>query len=279
MEITKKIHLLKIDFSVQITPEKVLPRFVNSIIIFGDSITIIDSGVKNSYAAIYDYIEKYGRKISEIKTLIISHSHPDHIGSANRIKKDTGCKVIGHLNEKDWIENINLQYESRPVPGFYNLVEESVMLDSVLSGGEELMLDKDIKAQIINTPGHSKGSFSILFKEDLILFTADSLPVENDIPTYDNFKELKQTIQKIKLISAYEKLLSSWAEPLNDKTKILSLIEKGDRYLDRLDGAIKKYYVDKEIKPLENCTKVIEALGLPLIFVAPLVDRAFRTHL
>jgi hypothetical protein len=73
----------------------------------------------------------------------------------------------------------------------------------------------------------------------LILFTADSLPVENDIPTYDNFKELKQTIQKIKLISTYKTLLSSWTEPLNDKTKILSLIEKGDQYLDRLDCAIK----------------------------------------
>jgi hydroxyacylglutathione hydrolase len=279
MEITKKIHLLKIDFSVQITPEKVLPRFVNSLIIFGDSITIIDSGVKDSYVAIYDYIEKHSRKISEIKTLIISHSHPDHIGSASRIKKDTGCKVIGHLNEKDWIENIDLQYKSRPVPGFYNLVEESVMLDSVLLGGEELTLDENVNAQIINTPGHSKGSFSILFKEDLVLFTADSLPVENDIPTYDNFKELKNTIQKIKLISNYKTLLSSWTEPLNNKTEILSLIEKGNQYLDRLDRAIKKYYVDKETTSLENCTKVIEALGLPLIFVVPLVDRAFRTHL
>ena len=101
MEITNKIHLLKIDFSVQITPEIALPRFVNSLIIFGETITIIDSGVKDSYKFIYEYIEKNQRKVSEIKTLIISHSHPNHIGSAKRIKNDTGCKVIGHFQEKN----------------------------------------------------------------------------------------------------------------------------------------------------------------------------------
>ncbi|MCK9181703.1 MAG: MBL fold metallo-hydrolase [Fibrobacteraceae bacterium] len=278
MEITKKIHLLKIDFSVQITPEISLPRFVNVLILFGNSITVIDSGVKNSYPFIYDYIQKQGRKISEIKTLILSHAHPDHIGSASKIKKDTGCKIIGHLNEKSWIENIDEQYKMRPVPGFYGLVDESVKLDTVLTGGESLTFDDDIHAKIINTPGHSKGSFSILFKDDSVLFTADSLPVENDIPTYDNFKELKKTIQNIKSIPDYKTLLSSWMSPLEDKANIVSFIEKGDQYLDRLDSCVKKHYSDKEEKPLDNCAKVIHELGLPVTFVTPLVDRAFKTH-
>jgi len=111
MEISKEIHLIKMDFSVQISPEKSLPRFVNSIIIFGNYITVIESGVKDSYKLIYDYIESNNRKIDEIKILIFSHSHPDHIGSAKRIKSDTGCRVIGHSLEKEWIENIDLQFK------------------------------------------------------------------------------------------------------------------------------------------------------------------------
>ena len=279
MEITNKIHLLKLDFSVQITPDKSLPRFVNSLIIFGETITIIDSGVKDSYKHIYDYIEKNNRKISEIKTLIISHSHPDHIGSAHRIKKDTGCKVIGHLHEKDWIENIDLQYKERPVPGFYGLVEESVSLDELLNGGENLELDKGINISVLNTPGHSKGSFSILFKEDMILFTADSLPVANDIPTYDNFKDLMHSLLLIKSMNGYDTLLSSWTPPLNDKSEIFKLITDGQAYLNKLDNTIKQYYSQNELKPLDNCDKVIKALNLPLLFVIPLVDRAFITHL
>jgi hydroxyacylglutathione hydrolase len=278
MEITSKIHLLKIDFSVQITPDKSLPRFVNSLIIFGETITIIDSGVKDSYKVIYDYIERNHREISQIKTLILSHSHPDHIGSAKRIKKDTGCRVVGHLHEKDWIENIDLQYKNRPVPGFYGLVDESVELDELLSGGESLKLDKDINISIINTPGHSKGSFSILFKEDMILFTADSLPLAKDIPTYDNYKDLKKSLLLIKLLNDYKTLLSSWMPPLKDKNEILRLIADGEDYLNKLDLAVNQYYSQKEFKTLDNCEKVIKALDLPPIFVIPLVDRAFRTH-
>jgi glyoxylase-like metal-dependent hydrolase (beta-lactamase superfamily II) len=278
MEITNKIHLLKIDFEVQITPEKSLPRFVNSLIIMGDSITIIDSGVKNSYKLIYDYIEKNNRKISDIKTLILSHAHPDHIGSANKIKTDTGCNVIAHFFEKDWIENIDLQYKLRPVPGFYNLVDKSVKVDSLLVGIDDLKLDKDINISTFNSPGHSKGSFSILFNEDKILFTADSLPLENDIPTYDNFKDLKESITLIKSVNKYKTLLSSWTAPLNDKNEIEKLINDGEKYLDRIDVAVKKFYPEKESNPLDNCRKVINDLGLPPVFIVPLVDRAFRTH-
>lgn len=278
MEITKKIHLLKIDFSVQITPEKALPRFVNSILVFGENITVIDTGVKDSYKLIYDYIEKNNRKVSEIKTLIISHSHPDHIGSAKKIKADTHCKVIGHQLEKDWIENIDLQYKLRPVPGFYNLVDESVELDQILTGGESLKLDEDITIEIINTPGHSKGSFSIIFNEDSILFTADSLPVANDIPTYDNFKDLKDSLLRIKSMNDYKILLSSWTPSLFDKKGIEQLITDGENYLNKLDSAVKEHYCQNESTPLDNCNKVIKALGLPHVFVMPLVDRAFRTH-
>lgn len=278
MEITKKIHLLKIDFEVQITPDKSLPRFVNSLIIMGNSITIIDSGVKNSYKLIYDYIEKNNRKISDVKTLILSHAHPDHIGSALKIKTDTGCNVIAHFFEKDWIENIDLQYKIRPVPGFYNLVDESVKVDSLLVGVDDLMLDRDINISIFNTPGHSKGSFSILFNEDKILFTADSLPLANDIPTYDNFKDLKESITLIKSVNNYKTLLSSWTAPLNDKNEIAKLINDGEKYLDRIDNAVKKFYPEKELNALDNCRKVINELGLPPVFIVPLVDRAFRTH-
>jgi hydroxyacylglutathione hydrolase len=279
MEITEKIHLLKIDFSVQITPEKSLPRFVNSLIIFGESITVIDSGVKGSYKLIYDYIERNNRKVEEIKTLILSHSHPDHIGSAKKIKMDTGCRVIGHLHERDWIENVDLQYEKRPVPGFKDLVDESVNLDDFLTGGEILELDNGIHISIINTPGHSKGSFSILFKEDLVLFTADSLPLANDIPTYDNYEELKNSLLLIKSINGYKILLSSWTPPLSDEEEISKLINEGESYLNILDIAVKEYYTQEELKTLENCRKVIKALNLPPVFVIPLVDRAFRTHL
>ena len=118
MKLTDKIHLLQIDFEISISPEKKLPRFVNVILIFSDKITLIDTGVKGSEIYIFDYIKLQNRDHSEINSIILSHSHPDHIGSAAQIKSLTNCKVYAHKLEKEWIDNIELQNRERPVPGF-----------------------------------------------------------------------------------------------------------------------------------------------------------------
>lgn len=278
MKITDKIHLLKIDFEVQVAPGKALPRFVNSLIIFGKSITVVDSGVNGSHNKIYDYIKKNNREISEIETLIISHAHPDHIGSANKIKTDTGCRIVAHQHEKDFIENIDLQFSRRPVPGFYNLVNEPVVVDELLYGDETLVLENNVTARIINTPGHSKGSFCILFIEDKVLFTADAIPVDNDIPTYDSYKDLQSSVKRITEIGEYSILLTSWTSPLFEESAISQLFDLGNGYLDRIDRAVKEQYSHDETSSLGNCKKVLSALGLPPLFAVPLVDNAFKTH-
>ena len=117
MKITDNIHQLRIDFNIQFAPDKILPRFVNVIIVFGDRITLIDTGVKGSETAIFDYIRQNGYSMADIDRIILSHAHPDHIGSAARIKALTGCKVLAHESEREWIENIDIQLAHRPGPG------------------------------------------------------------------------------------------------------------------------------------------------------------------
>ena len=48
MKLTDKIHLLQIDFEIILGPDKKIPRFVNVILILGNNITLIDTGVKGS---------------------------------------------------------------------------------------------------------------------------------------------------------------------------------------------------------------------------------------
>lgn len=279
MNITNKIHLLKHDFQISVSTEKKLPRFVNSIIIFGKKITLIDTGVKDSYEKIFSYIKEQGRSIDEINLVILSHSHPDHIGSANKIKTITGCKVMAHKGEQEWIEDLSVQYKSRMVPGFYELVNKSVKVDELVKDKQEIKLDEDLTLQIIHSPGHSKGSINIFFKEDKILFTADSIPLVNDIPNYDNFNELKSSLKTIKDFNDYNILLSSWMEPINNLTKIKELIMNGEQYLIKLDMGVKQYYSSKEENTLENCKRLINNLGLPLVYINPIVHRAFQSHL
>jgi hydroxyacylglutathione hydrolase len=279
MKLTDKIHLLQIDFEISISPEKKLPRFVNVILIFSDKITLIDTGVKGSERYIFDYIKHQNRGYSEIDSIILSHSHPDHIGSAAQIKSLTNCKVYAHKSEKEWIENIELQNRERPVPGFYNLVEKPVTIDQFLDHGQEISLQDSITLKIIKSPGHSKGSLNILFREDRILFTADSIPLKNDIPNYDNYWNLIESLDAISQCQDYDILLTSWTPPIVDSSEIRGLIKEGKDYIQKIDSIVKDCYKTNHKNSLENCKLVIEKLGLPSFLANPITDKAFQSHL
>jgi hydroxyacylglutathione hydrolase len=278
MKLTDKIHLLKIDFEITLSSQKILPRFVNVILILADRISLVDTGVKGSHEKIFEYLKQNNRDFHEIERVILSHSHPDHIGSANKIKELTNCEILAHKGEVEWIEDIEIQNRERPVPGFFNLVDQSVKIDNTLTGGEKIKVSKDISLDIIHSPGHSKGSLNILFREDRILFTADSIPLKNDIPNYENFSDLMNSLKIIKANELYNILLTSWTPPLLSKSEINKLIDDGEEYISKINKLVMETYTGKESEPLLFCRKTIEKLGLPPFLVSPVVDNAFKSH-
>ena len=117
MKLTEHIHALKIPFQIPLGPGKTLDRFVYVYLVQGAEICLIDSGVKGSEEIIFNYLKDIGRKPEEISLLLLTHAHPDHIGSARTIKQATGCTVAAHPDAQAWIEDTELQFRERPVPG------------------------------------------------------------------------------------------------------------------------------------------------------------------
>jgi len=120
MKITEHVHALKIPFQINDPSGLNIQRFVYAFLICGQKICVIDSGVANSEKIIFEYIKILGRNPQDISLLILTHSHPDHIGAAAAIKKATDCVVAAHGAEIAWIQDIELQVKERPVPGFYS---------------------------------------------------------------------------------------------------------------------------------------------------------------
>ena len=277
MLVTDNIHILKHEFFIPVSPDKKIPRFVYSYIIFGEEICLIDSGVNGSHEKIFSYIEKQGRDIKDITLLILSHAHPDHIGSAAIIKEITDCEVMAHKNEHKWFENIELQNKERPVPGFFDLANRPVIIDKFVEHEEIIELDKDLTLKIFHTPGHSSGSISIYIPRNKILFTGDAVPLYGDLPNYQDYTTLMKSLSFIESLENYEILISSWEDP-QEKSNIKGMINRGKSYLEKIDTAVKTYYKEN-ISDLSNCKNVIESLELPLAFVNPIVDQSFRSHI
>lgn len=278
MQITEHIHTIKIPFQVK-TDSGILERFVYAYLITGKQICLIDSGVVSSEDVIFDYMDKIGLKPEDIHLMILTHSHPDHIGSAKSIQEKSGCKVAAHSEEISWIENVDLQAKERPVPNFHSLVEGSVNVDEILENKDILDLGNDLSLKIIHTPGHSHGSISILIEEEGVLLTGDVIPITGDLPIYDDSAESIGSIEKLMEIEGIEILLSAWDEP-QEGNEVYRTMDEGINYLKQVHLSVSKIANENSnLDPLKFCKLVLKDLGIPEMAANPIVARSFQSNL
>jgi hydroxyacylglutathione hydrolase len=280
MQISPHVHAICHPFKIPIARGITLDRFVYSFLIFGRTITLVDTGVAGCENAILEYISSAGRNPAEISLIVQTHAHPDHIGATRAIQRATGCEVAIHDAEKVWIEDVDLQNRERPVPGFDTLVGGSVNVGRVLEDGEVLDLDGDHTLDLIvfSTPGHSPGSISLLLRSDGVLFSGDAIPVPGDLPVYDDVIALVRSIKRLDNIDGVRQLLSSWDQP---REGILAYQRMTDAllYLQRIHDAVITAAGDKTPDPMELCRKTAGILGLPPQAATPLLARTFAANL
>lgn len=279
MQVSKHIHALRIPFKIPIGPDKMLEREVYSYIVLADKIFLIDSGVAGAEEIIFDYIKKNGRDIKEISMVILTHSHPDHIGSVRTIKELTKCTIAAHNDEKDWIEDTEKQFKDRPVPGFHTLVSGPVGVDRLLCDGETVILGEEAGCRVMHTPGHSRGSITLIFEDEKAIITGDSLPLPGDLPIYEDFAACVDSIKKLKQIRNMDILLSSWEAPVHGYELIQKRIIESLSYLARIHQTVLNAKRQGKEDLMDLCGYVLNEIGLPPSAANPLTAGAFASNL
>lgn len=279
MQISNKVHALRFPFYVTSPSEIILERFVYVYLIYGSEICLVDTGVASSEETVFDYVRKTDRKISDISLIIQTHSHPDHIGATRAIKAETGCSVAVHPAEKAWVENVELQARERPVPGFHSLVSGPVAVDRTLEDGDIVDLGCGMKLQVFHTPGHSKGSVSLLLLGYNVLFSGDAVPVPGEMPVYEDLLATVNSVKRLMGTPDIRHLLASWDEPRKGNLAYQRM-DEALRYLQRIhDSVLRAAGNDPEPEPMELCRRVLEDLGIPPVAANPLVVRSLVSHL
>jgi hydroxyacylglutathione hydrolase len=115
---------------------------------------------------------------AQVRWVVCTHAHPDHVGAAARVKAGTGASVVIHRNEAETLGKLNHRLLVRlmggkPVGGADVLVEE----------GDRLEIGP-CAVQVLHTPGHSPGGICLLAEGHL--FSGDTLFVgsvgRSDLP-------------------------------------------------------------------------------------------------
>jgi hydroxyacylglutathione hydrolase len=145
----------------------------NTYILQGERMIMIDGGMPNQAKYFREALDRLSVKPGDIGLIVLTHGHWDHIGSARDIKGITGAPIAMHWKEKEWLER-----SLKPLPPavtiwghiFVNMMAlfmplvhiPSTEVSIVLGDDECSLTDYGIPGKIIYTPGHSKGSISVL---------------------------------------------------------------------------------------------------------------------
>lgn len=79
----------------------------------GDKLAIVDTGTSENAQKIIAYIQKLGYQPTDVKTMILTHFHLDHMGSAKQLKALTHAKLAAHIDDADYVSGKNSSQNPR----------------------------------------------------------------------------------------------------------------------------------------------------------------------
>jgi len=209
----------------------------HAFIIVDNGITVIDTGMGGD-KKILEMVNKLGYTPADIKQIIITHCHVDHIGGLRALKDASGATVMAGDADADVIEGKKpTAYPKMPFPiSIIMLILRNFIkarptpVDRRLKDGDVIPVLGGLK--VVGLPGHSSGSIGLYCPSQKLFFSGDALRMKGDDfikpLNYDAYKA--QCLASIKKMGAldYEIMLSGHSDPImaDASKKVAAYAEK-----------------------------------------------------
>lgn len=144
-----------------------------------DGLVVVDCGFRG-------YREQLGAELDRVSTVVLTHHHPDHVGAADRIRQESGARVLVSATDAAGARSGRVP----PPPGLLANMWRPAMLRYAahIAGNGGLLPAKVAPVEtfgdgdrlpgglrVIATPGHTAGHCSLLAEDHGVLFAGDAL--------------------------------------------------------------------------------------------------------
>ncbi len=154
----------------------VIETVANCALLVDDRLVLVDTGTDDGAGDVLGYLKRLRRNPTDISTIILTHTHPDHVGGLAALKERSGARVAAHTLEADYISR------TKPYPGPPGSQRHRpVAIDDRLEDGQRYQ-----ELLVIHTPGHTPGSIALLDEERSLLVAGDALRTQGGIGPMDD---------------------------------------------------------------------------------------------
>ncbi|WP_166827662.1 MBL fold metallo-hydrolase [Brevibacterium limosum] len=177
---------------------------------------IVDAGVTSTVDGTVAELEKSGRRIEDVRWILLTHGHIDHLGGAYALWELTGrkAKVVIHEADLDYlrrrrahVENYlelrdhyldNPEAESQQTGMAEAAISGEMSADVVLRGGESLSLGGGVSVSAHSIPGHTAGSVAYVIDGQNDVFVGDAVQIHgaaNGFPGYEDPNAYRSSLE------------------------------------------------------------------------------------
>lgn len=118
---------------------------------------LLDGATAEAAPLIAANIERLGFKLDEVKWIVTTHEHFDHVGGVAELQRLTGAKVAARAEQRQALET-GVVGQTDPQAGMHDPFA-NIRVDRIMADGEALTLG-DLTLTLHATPGHAPGSTS-----------------------------------------------------------------------------------------------------------------------
>jgi glyoxylase-like metal-dependent hydrolase (beta-lactamase superfamily II) len=145
----------------------ICPTAYDSSVYLVNGKVLIDAGINSDL--IIKQLERY-IKLSDLRLIILTHCHYDHIAAAAEISKKSEAEVGVHKAD---LEGINDEYLSVSV--LFGESAPAVKPTIIYEEGDKIDIGNGEYLEVIHTPGHSRGSICLYEPVSKSLFSGDTV--------------------------------------------------------------------------------------------------------